>query len=448
MPFLFLLFLSLFLYAEEDFEEDFELFDDTPEIIISKNIETPKKHTLKVDLSFATAYNYAHEAPKQQQSDYRGVSRIKTKINTSLDSKWSSKWQSKLEVSSFYDLLYDLENKHYNKDITDTYRSELEIKEAYLQGSLSKKIDLKIGRQIVIWGKSDSIRLNDIINPLDNRELGMTDIEDLRLPVFMTKLDYYLGAWNISAMIIHESRTQKEAGIGSDYFPSDIFPLRNGATFPEDTTPESNIDNTQFALAFNGVFTGWDFSFYTAKVLDSKWHFEDDKKVRTYAPIKMFGIANTIVVSSWLLKSEISYVKNLKYNSTTDEKNRFDILIGLEYNGIKNLNSSIEIANRHLFDYETKMQKKPDLSYENEQQIATRVSYTFNHEKGMISFLNTLFTAKNKINGGFARLWLNYDLSDNIEYNVGIIDYIGGEKLFLNAISNNDKLFADISYHF
>jgi hypothetical protein len=448
MPFFYLLLLSVFLYAEEDFEEDLELFDDTPAIIIPKDTTEVKKHTFKMDLSLATAYNYAHKAPQEKQTDYRGLSRLKRKMNIALDSKWSSSWQSKLEISNFYDFVYDLNDRDYSEDVIDTYQSEFEVREAYVQGSLSKQVDLKIGRQIVIWGKSDSIRLNDVINPLDNRELGMTDIEDLRLPVFMTKLDYYIGAWNISTMIIHESRTQKEAGIGSDYLPTHIFPLPKGSVFPKDTSPESTIENTQFALALNGTFTGWDLSFYTAKVLDSKWHFENNKKIRTYSPIRIIGLADAVVLSSWLLKSEIAYIQDLKYNSTIDEKNRFDALIGLEYNGIKNLNTSIEIANRHLLDYETKMQKAPDFTYNDEQQIASRISYSFNHEKGLIGFLHTVFTAKNKVNGGFSRLWLNYDLTDNIEYNIGVIDYIGGEKLFLDAISNNDKVFADISYHF
>ena len=49
----------------------------------------------------------------------------------------------------------------------------------------------KLGRQIVNWGRSDTVRVLDVINPLDNREPGLVDIEDLRLPVTMARVDYF-----------------------------------------------------------------------------------------------------------------------------------------------------------------------------------------------------------------------------------------------------------------
>ncbi|GIT71294.1 MAG: hypothetical protein Ct9H300mP28_11080 [Pseudomonadota bacterium] len=40
---------------------------------------------------------------------------------------------------------------------------------------------IRLGSQIVAWGTSDSLRLL-MSNPTDNREYGMTGLEDVRIP--------------------------------------------------------------------------------------------------------------------------------------------------------------------------------------------------------------------------------------------------------------------------
>ncbi len=54
----------------------------------------------------------------------------------------------------------------------------------------------KVGRQIVIWGRSESLRVLDVLNPLDNREAGRVDIEDLRRPLAMVRVDAYQKLWD------------------------------------------------------------------------------------------------------------------------------------------------------------------------------------------------------------------------------------------------------------
>ena len=55
----------------------------------------------------------------------------------------------------------------YNKGIVDPYN--LEIREAYIQlfGFLSKNLDVKIGRQRIVWGTADKLNPTDNLNPYD-----------------------------------------------------------------------------------------------------------------------------------------------------------------------------------------------------------------------------------------------------------------------------------------
>jgi len=406
-------------------------------------------HQLVGDISFSSAWNIAHDAPAPGETDYRGLSRAKTKLRLQLDSRLGKNWKARLEGKAFYDAAYAINGRSdYTDDVLATYESEAEIGEAWIQGTLNKNLDFKFGRQVIVWGKSDNIRITDVINPLDNREPGITDIEDLRLPVLASRFDWYPGGpWSMSISVIHESHVQKEAARGSDFLPLGVFPLPPGFAFPEDETPAQSLDDTQYALSANGVFQGWDLSFYAADVLDSRWHFEDSNSIRRYGRITMLGSAADIAIGSWLLKSEIALLDGLKYNTTSNEKNRLDMLIGAEYMGFKNTSVSLEIANRHINDYEKQMINAPDFVRENEIQATLRATRSFNHDTLDITWLVSLFGTGGE-DGGFQRLWFEYDLKDDLTVSAGVVDYIGGDKPMLEALSDNDRVFAEIKYSF
>jgi len=429
--------------ADESFDEMMGGFEeDAPIIVQTKKEMPPSPYQLSGTYGFLSSFNYAHNAPTEDNTDFRGLSRAKNQLSLQLDVRLSNQWKARIESFAFYDLAYQINGRDdYSNSVIETYESEVEIVEAWVQGSLSKQLDIKVGRQISVWGKSDNIRITDVINPLNNREPGMTDIEALRLPVLTSRIDYYPNhTWHLSALIIHESRTPKEAATGSDYLPLEVFPFPPGFVFPDDETPEQNFDNTQFGLALNGVFQGWDLSVYAATVFDSRWHFEENNAIRRYGRISMLGAAANITQGSWLLKTELAAIKGLKYNTTLDEKNRLDILLGAEYRGIKDASISIELANRHIGNYESQMINAADFTRENEVQTALRATHSFNNDTIDVTWLISLF-GKTGNDGGFQRLWMNYDIKDGLIATLGAVDYIGGE-------SNNDRIFSEIKYSF
>ena len=231
MNFKLLLHLSLVLllacgniWAEDNIDDDLDGFgDDEPLETTEKVVSTPQKKeifTLSGDLAFKTSYGYKKH--KVDGVEYSGFNQAQTSLYLQFDSKLSKNWKLRISGDMFYDGIYDLHpNTNYNKDTIDEYKTQLRLDDTYIQGSITNNLDVKIGRQIVVWGKSDSIRVTDVINPLDNRQPAMTDIEDLRLSVGMLKLDYYVGMWNISAMIIPENRIFIEAPARSEFFPVD-----------------------------------------------------------------------------------------------------------------------------------------------------------------------------------------------------------------------------------
>ncbi|MEA2028656.1 MAG: hypothetical protein U9N49_06740 [Campylobacterota bacterium] len=70
----------------------------------------------------------------------------------------------------------------------------------------------------------------------------------------------------------------------------------------------------------------------------------------------------------------------------------------------------------------------------------------FKNDTITANYLISLF-GKSLDEGGFQRAWIKYDIADGINANIGVVDYIGGSKMF-DAIEENDMVFVDVSYSF
>jgi len=436
--------------ADEDGELDglLEGFSDESSILEDSREEDaphlPAWLALTGSVSLQTTVNFAHNAPKSGEPDYRGLSAFRGHGELIGDVSFGD-WKSRIGGTAFYDAAYELNGQEglYTAEYLNEYVEEIELNEAYLQGPISEKVDLKFGRQIVVWGKSDNIRVTDILNPLDLRYPGMLDIRYLRLPVTMTKLDYFWSQWNISAMLIHEPRFNRYTVYNGEFYPGSQPP-------PPVEEPEWSWDNQQIAVSINGIFSGWDLSLYGASVFQENAHLEfspNNMPYRTYDRVAMIGTAANIALGNWLIKGEGAFWEGLKYSNTSDEKSRFDILGGIEYAGFSDTTISFELANRHIFDFEPFLEGGSDNQKQDWMQYALRFVRDFNNDTIHLTILISSY-AIFAADGGFERFQLEYDLTDDITLTGGVVFYETGDYPGFQDIGDNDRLLFEIEYRF
>ncbi len=66
--------------------------------------------------------------------------------------------------------------------------------DATLLGEGDNEINFRLGKQQVIWGRTDLFRVLDIINPVDYSRNNIYDeLEDIRIPMWMLKTDFRFG---------------------------------------------------------------------------------------------------------------------------------------------------------------------------------------------------------------------------------------------------------------
>lgn len=399
-------------------------------------------------LQLWSTINYAHEAPPPGRTDWRGLSSLRAEIFAELNARLTDDWRALISGAGFYDLAYALNGRdQYTAQVLAAYEKELELREAFVQGSLSKNLDLKAGRQIAVWGKSDYIRVTDVLNPLDLREPGLTDLEDLRLPVTMTRADYYLGDWNITGIAVHEIRFNKNPVFGSDFYP---YP----APLPPETIPSTSWDNTEWALAVNGVFSQWDIAFYHARLYNDQPHSVLSTPVPIprinlqHAPITMYGSAAQVALGNWLLKAEMAYFEDLQFfNAPAENFRRLDALASLEYTGFHETLISLDIVNRHLDNWSPALATAPDFALEDDFQSVIGLSKDFLDDTLELAFIAATFGVTGQ-NGSYQRYTADYDLNDDMGLLIGLIDYQSGDKAELKQIGDNDRIFFRLRYSF
>lgn len=103
----------------------------------------------------------------------------------------------------------DTDSRGCLRDYMDASLQELEspefndrldfLRELYFAGTVplsdGKSLFLKIGKQQVIWGRTDLFRVLDVINPIDYSRNNIYDeMQDIRIPMWIAQFEYRMGA--------------------------------------------------------------------------------------------------------------------------------------------------------------------------------------------------------------------------------------------------------------
>ena len=172
--------LSLSISAEDGFDEGFD--DEVIEVVVDQAPDS--KGDLYGSIEVEAHYNVSNE---------KDLSSLKTLVDILGEYKFDNGAKLSGNLKGYRDFVYELENR----SVPEGYETEIDLNELNIELEIFQNLDFKAGRQVVVWGKSDSIRITDILNPLDNRTPGLVDIKNLRLGRTMSKLDYYMNDLNL-----------------------------------------------------------------------------------------------------------------------------------------------------------------------------------------------------------------------------------------------------------
>lgn len=65
----------------------------------------------------------------------------------------------------------------------DAHYVDYDVRDAFVDIELPGGAWLRMGQQPLVWGTSEGIRVTDILSPTDQREIGITQVRDIKEPI-------------------------------------------------------------------------------------------------------------------------------------------------------------------------------------------------------------------------------------------------------------------------
>lgn len=363
--------------------------------------------------------------------DRFGLSHLRTHLKPELTYRFNQKQILFGSLDSYYDAIFDI---HDSGDYTKEYRKDghyqLELGQLYYQHGFGK-IDLTLGRQIRVWGEAENTRVVDVINPIDGREIGLVDLENLRLPVTAGYLNLYAGSWSLEMGSVIEAREDKIPVYGSDYSPLPV-------PIPDTDTPDIGTD-PQFTLALRGRMSKFDIGFYMADLNRHRTVMDGDTGKMVLPDYQMGGVSFASVLGSWVLKSEAAYLSGLQQSSYSGERDRRDWMLGMEYYGTHNDTYVAEYVQRWYSKDDSQSSASPDKL----EELALRYSQHYLREK----LYFTAFAIMDSVDtlSMVSRLSLLYKPLDNISFEFGALIYESDDQSsYFKTLESNDRLYFRI----
>jgi len=121
------------------------------------------------------------------------------------------------EESSWHldiNLICDSEGVNSDWQCHKNYTQNDWFREAYIDTSMGD-VSLRLGKQQVVWGTADGVKLLDIVNPTDFREMAQNAIEDSRIPVWMVNAEMPMGESGNLQFIVAQAKPNVVAGLNT-----------------------------------------------------------------------------------------------------------------------------------------------------------------------------------------------------------------------------------------
>ena len=324
------------------------------------------------------------------------------------------------------------------------------LREAYLSYA-NAHVDLRAGRQIIIWGVADALRLTDQISPMDYTEFLAQDYDDIRTPVNAFRLRLVRQAFNVELVCIPVS----------DFFtlPTDErnpWAAHIDAPMPytfdlDSRKPKTRLRNVEFGGRLSVNLSGIDFSFcglHTWNKMPAFSYAVDPAGasmtvVGHYRRLTMFGADVSFPVGRFVVRGELAAnlneVQNAEFGSEVQGRNVFNALLGVDWYAGNDWMLSAQYAHKHVGG------SIEGLSVLRNTGVATvRVSKEL--------FRNTLalssFAYIDVSHGGvFNRLSCKYDLNDQISLTAGYDCFHADAGMFA-MYSRNSEVWVKLKYGF
>ncbi len=179
-----------------------------------------------------------------------------------LEGKYTFSEAANLRVAArgYYDAVFAATDR-YPDNVVRNQEKELELREAILSVSHGD-LDVRLGRQQIVWGEAISTFVTDVVNPKDFREFVLPDFTELRIPIWALDAQWRLdrnvtleGVWTPDTT---HNRLPKK---GAEFqFQTVEYRFRNPVVRLPDDEDQFSLGRSEGGVRLSVLREGWDVS--------------------------------------------------------------------------------------------------------------------------------------------------------------------------------------------
>jgi hypothetical protein len=228
---------------------------------------------------------------------------------------------------------------------------DTELREFYLDADWGG-LYWRLGKQQIVWGQADGLRVLDVINPQEFREFILPEFEDSRIPLWIANVEIPLNDdWTAQLLLMPDQTYADLAEPGSAFAmrsPQVIpeIPLALAVELERESKPGRTFKDADLGVRLSAFLGGWDVS------LNYLYHYQDQavlyrqvsevgiKVAPSYERTHLVGGSFSNVFGDTTIRSEVGYSSNrfILTNDSSDNDGvfstgEFSYVLGVDYQG-------------------------------------------------------------------------------------------------------------------
>lgn len=320
----------------------------------------------------------------------------------------------------------------------DTTGDKARLREGYIDIG-SDDWSLRLGRQLIAWGRADRINPTDYFSPRDFTLLVSEDDEQRR-GIDAVLAQYHLNDSNRLSLVIARFEPHR--------MPQGLLP----AGIERSAKP----DDAEVAVKYDhiGNFLDWSISYYDGYDRFSRYRlFQNANELprihADYESLNTWGFDAAAAVGSWTLRTELTH--STQQRAQTGNSISIDrAIVGIDHDFLDTANINVQWFANHrehtakipIDVYQDGLDRLNSEFGFHDRGFTLRLSNRFLNELLKIELSSILDTQKSSY---VIRPRIAYALNDQIKITMGADEFSGIEQSYFGIRDNNDLYFIELN---
>ncbi len=336
-----------------------------------------------------------------------------------------------------------------------THEPELFLRQAYID-VYTDRFDLRVGKQQIVWGKSDGVFITDVVSPKDLREFLLPDFQEIRVGVTGVSLNYYQGGSTIQAVWLPLFEPNRLPGPESLWsMPTPLFPAQVTID-PEREALEPKLENSQLFGRWSLLGSGVDLEVVGAWYLDPApvYHLEPSGDApgsgmtarAEHHRLLMGGGSAAWSAGGVILRGEAAYQAGRRFQAEvpsfpdgTMESDFLHYMLGADYSVL-----GVDVSGQ--FIQEVVLDHRPGILRRERTGTATLMLRDSLRRETLTLELFTYYGVDDE--DALIRPRVFWDLADGYELQVGMNIFTGPASGTFGRFEPNDMVFTKLKLSF